>query len=1256
MKKVSLLLLMTLILMLAFSSCTLLFAPKQDGEGEHEHAFDDYLSYDSEIHYFSCECGEMDMVEDHYDEDGDGICDACEFEMYIPTTVYTVSVVASQGVTVSQTKIEAEEGTNVTFTAKLDPAYKLTVSGAKTVGEPVIENGYAVYTLKVTYILSDVTVSLGCELIVVPCEHDWTPATCDKAKFCNLCGETRGEALGHNYKAVVTDPTCTAAGFTTNTCSRCADSYVSDEVAALPHTEVADAAVAPTCTETGLTAGSHCLVCNEVLTAQTVIDALGHTEVADEAVAPTCTETGLTAGSHCSVCNEVLVAQTVVDALGHTEVADEAVAPTCTETGLTAGKHCSVCNEVLVAQTVVDALGHVEVVDSAVAATCTEAGLTEGKHCSVCNEVLVPQTVVNALGHTEVVDPAVAATCTEAGLTEGKHCSVCNEVLVAQTVVDALGHDHKANVTAPTCTDRGYTTYVCSCGDSYVADEVDELGHNYKAVVIAPTCTSVGYTTYTCSNCGDVYVADEIPEIGHNWKDATCTTPQICLNCRTIGEPKKGHDYTEATCTTPSTCNNCGNTKGSALGHSWVDATCDTPKTCSVCNITEGDVAPHDYIAVVKKPTCLEDGYTTYTCSKCSDSYVGDEISATGHQGGVADCEKPGVCTVCGTEYIDAIGHNYIATVVAPTCTEGGYTTHVCEHCSRTYVDSRVDALGHSGGVTTCTEGPVCTVCGVTYGDPLGHSYEKVVTPPTCTEEGFTTNACVTCGDSYKDSVVAAKGHTEVIDQAVAATCTESGLTEGKHCSACNEVLIAQTVVDALGHDYEVVVTPPTCTEEGYTTHTCHCGDSYVDNKVAATGHDHSTVVVTPPTCTEKGYTTHTCHCGDSYVTDEVEATGHDYDDVVTPPTCIAEGYTTHTCHCGDSYVDTYTSTVPHDNVYDSANKLWECSYCHAIEYELVIGENSFTVSTGDGMDNFNYAISNDIVVKFIAPEAGTYVISPAEGENLAKVNGNHLPNGSEITFVVEEDNLVISFNLGVRSRATNMQYTIDIVLSKNEVVDPDNPGEDPDEPIVGGDGVVEGEAVEGFAAIEITPETTGTYTITASSDAGVIALVAFMVGEDLVPIEGDVELVAGETYVVAVLFTEDTANGSVTVTYAIAGGSDVPDDSGSGSITVEGEAVEGFAAIEIIPETTGTYTITASSDAGVIALVAFMVGEDLVPIEGDVELVAGETYVVAVLFTEDTANGSVILTYAMAGASEESPLLENQFKITSDTNTYDFF
>ena len=383
-------------------------------------------------------------------------------------------------------------------------------------------------------------------------------ANCTDAQTCTVCGAELEAALGHDYKSVVTDPTCTKEGYTTHTCTRCRDSYVDARVDALGHTEVTDAAVEATCTATGLTEGKHCSVCNEVLEAQEVVAALGHTEVVDKAVAPTCTATGLTEGKHCSVCNEVLVEQEVVDALGHTEVVDKAVAPTCTETGLTEGKHCSVCDEVLVKQEVVAALGHTEVVDKAVAPTCTATGLTEGKHCSVCNEVLVKQdvvdalghtagaeatcttsqictvcnvTLVNAFGHTTVVDAAVAATCTATGLTEGSHCGVCGEVLVAQIVIPAKGHVEVADAAVEaTCTATGLTAgrHCFVCGTVTLAQTVVPVKPHTEVVdaAVEATCYNTGLTAGKhCSVCGTVTVAQEFVDYAHEWVDIAAKAP-----------------------------------------------------------------------------------------------------------------------------------------------------------------------------------------------------------------------------------------------------------------------------------------------------------------------------------------------------------------------------------------------------------------------------------------------------------------------------------------------------------------------------------------------------------------------------------------------------------------------------------------------------------------------------------------------------------------------------------------------------------
>ena len=269
----------------------------------------------------------------------------------------------------------------------------------------------------------------GCKKNV--CEkkgHDYTEATCEKAKYCSVCKKEDGNPLGH--------------------------------------TEVTDEGYEATCDKTGLTDGSHCLVCNKVLVPQEEIEALGHTEVTDEGYEATCDKAGLTDGSHCSVCNKVLVEQVEIEALGHTEVTDEGYEATCDKAGLTDGSHCSVCNKVLVEQVEIEALGHTEVTDEGYEATCDKTGLTDGSHCLICNKVIVEQEEIEtlehtwidatcektkycsvckkeegiALGHTEVTDEGYVATCDKTGLTDGTHCLVCNKVLVPQETVEVLGH------------------------------------------------------------------------------------------------------------------------------------------------------------------------------------------------------------------------------------------------------------------------------------------------------------------------------------------------------------------------------------------------------------------------------------------------------------------------------------------------------------------------------------------------------------------------------------------------------------------------------------------------------------------------------------------------------------------------------------------------------------------------------------------------------------------------------------------------
>ena len=331
----------------------------------------------------------------------------------------------------------------------------------------------------------------------------------------------------HNYSHSVTAPDCTNKGYTTHTCGGCGDSYVDTYIDALGHTEVADEAKAPTCTVDGLTAGSHCSVCNAPIVAQQPIPATGHsfgewyvhaeptetkegekrrdcsvcggyesspigalghthTPVVLPGKAPTCTEPGVSEGQWCPACQEILVAQNTISAAGHTEVILPAKPATCTATGLTEGKECSVCHTVLVKQQIVGVSGHTEVVDAAKAPTCTEDGLTAGRHCDVCGTVTLEQKVDPALGHNVVTDAAKAPTCTESGLTAGKHCTRCDAETVAQQTVPATGHSYNNGACACGAKDPDYVAPhehkfengECACGEkdpNYVPPHVHEF-------------------------------------------------------------------------------------------------------------------------------------------------------------------------------------------------------------------------------------------------------------------------------------------------------------------------------------------------------------------------------------------------------------------------------------------------------------------------------------------------------------------------------------------------------------------------------------------------------------------------------------------------------------------------------------------------------------------------------------------------------------------------------------------------------------
>ena len=238
-------------------------------------------------------------------------------------------------------------------------------------------------------------------------------------------------------------------------------------------------------------------------------------------------------------------------------------------------------------------------------------------------------------------------------------------------------------------------------------------------------------------------------------------------------------------------------------------------------------------------------------------------------------------------------------TVVAPTCTEQGYTHHVCTVKGCTYApvdDTYVAATDHTWVNTqtlppTCTEQGTafykCSVCGATRTEkiaPLGHDLSRCDLKPaaTCTQPGRAVGTCVRCGVQI-DEVIPAKGHDySYAETSVAPTCTEPGHYKGT-CPTCGKDY--DDVVPALGHDWGEWVTSiePTVSTVGYRYHVCNrdgCG--YREGEDIPKLHTHTWdagVVTQKPTAAEPGVRTYTCTvCGQTR-TEAIPATG-------VPETC----------------------------------------------------------------------------------------------------------------------------------------------------------------------------------------------------------------------------------------------------------------------------------------------------------------------------------------------------------------------------------
>ena len=693
-------------------------------------------------------------------------------------------------------------------------------------------------------------------------------------------------------------------------------------------------------------------------------------------------------------CGEEIYEQTDY---GHV-LKDVLVEATCTESA-SINSVCELCEEVIKTKAVVGEdnkpLGHDLVLDTSnedyKAQSCTDAGV--GTYvCSRCDYTVSKSEA--ALGHKWTEEGELVDAGCEHGAGIKYTCeNGCGEVKIDEFTDDrkeeALGHELEEEVIAPTCSEKGYTLVTCTrCGKEEKKNETPINKNAHSAVLVETlkeaTCTEAGTGKFECGLCGEDLGYKAISP-AHKWAETEGTRVEA-----TCGDDGKVKVY--------CTVDGCDAEEEQVLPatgkHSYEtyfeDATCTEPakagKACTVCGTADGKLSAvegsvalgHDLVLDAsdednKAATCTEDGIGTFKCSRegCDHKVQNVIIEALGHEWSedgepvVAGCEHGAgmkyVCENCGEAKVEefteedlaspALGHELEEKVIAPTCSEKGYTLVTCTRCGKEEKKDETPTRenAHSAELVktlkeaTCTEPGTgmyaCEYCQADLGYKSiapAHSWELVetLTEADCGNDGKIKVRCTVdgCG-AEEEQTVPATGEHEFKTVSRDATCTSPAMA-GKVCAVCDAVDGKMTAVEGskpLGHDPKLDTSvegykAATCTEAGEGTFVCSReGCDYSEIRVIdVTPHKWDDGTWTDAGCENAAGIKYICSECDSVKVETVEgelaapATGHNYVEKVIEPTCSTEGVTLMVCsNCDDSYEveGTKTAIVPDAHV-----------------------------------------------------------------------------------------------------------------------------------------------------------------------------------------------------------------------------------------------------------------------------------------------------------------------------------------------------
>ena len=524
-------------------------------------------------------------------------------------------------------------------------------------------------------------------------------------------------------------------------------------------------------------------------------------------------------------------------------------------------------------------------------------------------------------------------------------------------------HSYSASVTGPTCTEQGYTTYTCTCGDSYVGDYVSALGHDYAGVYTAPTGTEQGYTTYTCSRCGDSYVEiDNSSDFEYIVSDGKVTITgyvgsggDVTIPMEIEGLPVKSiADHAFWGCTTLTGVTINGNLE---TINEYAFFGCESLTTVtfpdSVWYIGGWAFSGCTSLTNLTLPDSsgLFGGYAFSGCTSLQSVYIPASwteleavfIGCTSLEEITVDADNPTYKSIDGVVYdkdvkILVCCPGAKTEIDIPDTVESIelYAFYGCKSLtsvtlpdSVTFIDK--DAFRGCSSLTDVTLPDGITSIGEDcFMGCTSLTSVKLPASLTCIDEmlfcGCTSLETVTIPDSVTAIEGFAFDECDSLANVYFNGSSEqwNAITKGSY----NEPLDSSTI-HTLVHNTGVA---PGCVDTGIIEHwSCSaCSDLLSaadhhspkltdDDLIApALGHDYVSGEVVEPTCTEQGYTVYTCsRCGDNYDGDYVPASGHNYvAGEVVEPTCTEQGYTVYTCPgCGDSYFGDFVPAAGHNYV-----------------------------------------------------------------------------------------------------------------------------------------------------------------------------------------------------------------------------------------------------------------------------------------------------------------------------------------------------